>query len=259
MKIATWNVNGIRARIKPLLKWLEQAKPDVVCLQEIKCADAVFPTAALENIGYNVAVHGQKGFNGVAIISRFRLTEINCKLPGDSEDNQSRYIEAMVINPDSPFCVASIYLPNGNPVETVKFTYKLNWMKRLEAHAESLLNSERRIVLAGDFNIIPEHIDCHSPKAWTGDALFHEESRFAFRRLKNLGFRDAFRACDPSEKSYTFWDYQSGAWPKNEGIRIDHLMLSPQAVDQLIHVTIEKYVRGQEQPSDHVPIYAEFL
>jgi len=258
MKIATWNINGIKARINVLLQWLEQAQPDVACLQEIKSLDEAFPANVLEDAGYNVETHGQKGFNGVALLSKFPLEDIRRGLPGDDEDTQARYIEALIMAPGTPYRVASLYLPNGNPVHTEKFTYKLAWMKRLEAHAAQLLEAEERVVLAGDYNVIPEPYDCHSPEAWVNDALFQPESRQSFRKLKNLGFTEALRACDPNDGVYTFWDYQAGAWQKNNGIRIDHMLLSPQAADRLMHVSVDKHTRGWEKPSDHVPVCVNF-
>jgi len=258
MKIATWNVNGIKARLNTALQWLTQTQPDVACLQEIKSTDETFPIDVFEDAGYNVQIHGQKGFNGVALMSKFPLSDIRRGLPGGDDDQQSRYIEALVMGPGTPFRIASIYLPNGNPLKTDKFLYKLGWMERLEHHAKRLLEAEECTVLAGDFNIIPEPLDCYEPEAWLDDALFQSESRVAFRTLKNLGFTDALRSCNPNHKVYTFWDYQAGAWQKNNGIRIDHLMLSPQAADRLTSSGVDKYMRGQEKPSDHVPVYAEF-
>jgi len=258
MKIATWNVNGIKARLDTVMRWLKHAQPDVACLQEIKSIDEAFPVSIFEDAGYHVATHGQKGFNGVALISKPPLADVRRSLPGDDKDRQSRYIEALVMGQGAPFRIASIYLPNGNPVNTEKFSYKLAWMERLERYAEHLLQAEEQTILAGDFNVIPEPVDCYAPQAWSDDALFRPESRVAFRRLKYLGFTDALRACNPNNQVYTFWDYQAGAWQKNNGIRIDHLMLSPQASDRLKHAGVDKHMRGQEQPSDHVPVYAEF-
>ncbi|WP_406857494.1 exodeoxyribonuclease III [Alsobacter sp. KACC 23698] len=253
MRIASWNVNSVKARLEHLLAWLKQAEPDVVCLQEIKCLDEAFPTTDVEALGYNVATHGQKSYNGVAILSK-RPFEVMRGLPGDDEDTQSRYIEAEIPTDTGAVRVASIYLPNGNPPLTEKYDYKLAWMDRLTAHAASLLALEEPLVLAGDYNVIPTPRDVHNPAAWAGDALFLPRTRERFRELLALGFTDAFRACDDRDGQYTFWDYQAGAWQKNHGIRIDHLLLSPQAADRLQTCVIDKQVRAWEKPSDHVPI-----
>lgn len=257
MKIATWNINGVRARVDTLLTWLAETKPDVVCLQEIKSVDEGFPRDAIEAAGYDVAVHGQKGFNGVALLSRTRLEDVKRGLPGDQSDEQSRYIEASVTAGVRSIRIGGLYLPNGNPLGTDKFQYKLRWMGRLELHARDLVKSEQLLVLAGDFNVIPEAVDAKSPGNWTGDALFQPESRASFRRLQSLGLTDAIRSCHPNPGVYTFWDYQAGAWQKDEGIRIDHLMLSPQATDRLIGAGIDKFTRSWEKPSDHVPVWVE--
>ena len=257
MKIATWNINGVRARIDTLKTWLEQARPDVVCLQEIKTVDEGFPAAEIESLGFNLAVFGEKGFNGVAILSKIPLEDVSRGLPGAPDDLQARYIEATVTAGPRAIRIASIYLPNGNPVGTPKFTYKLAWMERLTAHARALLADEMPIVLAGDYNVIPEPRDARHPENWIEDALFQPQSRQAYRRLVNLGFTDALRACRDEDRLYTFWDYQAGAWNKDNGIRIDHLLLSPQAADLLQSTCIEKHVRGWDKPSDHVPIMIE--
>ena len=258
MRIATWNINGVKARLETAVAWLEAAKPDLVCLQEIKSVDEAFPAEAFERLGYTVATHGQKGFNGVGLLSLHPLEDVRRGLPGDDEDVQARYIEAVISRPGGAIRVASIYLPNGNPIGTEKFTYKLAWMRRLAAHAAGLLAHEEPLVLAGDYNVIPEDRDCHDPRAWANDALFQPESREAFRLLLNLGLTDALRATDSSGGRYTFWDYQAGAFQKNWGIRIDHLLLSPQAADRLKAVEIVRHVRGWEKPSDHVPVVARF-
>jgi len=257
MQIATWNINGIKARIDNVLEWLKEAQPDIACLQEIKSVDENFPGSDIEALGYNVATHGQKGFNGVALLSKHPFDEIRRGLPGDPSDEQARFIEGVVSTPSGVVRVASIYLPNGNPVDTEKYPYKLSWMKRLEAHARTLLEMEEPLVLAGDYNVIPEPGDCHAPDNWWGDALYRAETRDAFRAYANLGLTDAFRACTDTTGIYTFWDYQAGAWNKDNGIRIDHLMLSPQAADRLVSCTIDKHVRGWEKPSDHVPVRIE--
>ena len=254
MLIATWNINGVKARIDALLAWLEAASPDIACLQEIKSVDETFPRAAIEALGYHVETHGQKGFNGVALLSKLKPASILRGLPGDETDEQSRYIEGLWVLGERRLRVASIYLPNGNPLGTEKFPYKLAWMDRLIAHAESLLEEEDDLVLAGDYNVIPMPIDVANPQAWLGDALFQPESRAALRRLVNLGLADAVRLTADESRIYTFWDYQAGAWQKNNGIRIDHLLVSPEVQDRLVSVAIDKHVRGWEKPSDHVPV-----
>ncbi|MFP1632463.1 exodeoxyribonuclease III [Zhengella sp. ZM62] len=255
MKIATWNINGVKARIDNLLAWLRDSAPDIACLQEIKSVDENFPRLEIEALGYHVETHGQKGFNGVALLSKTSPDEVMRGLPGDDGDEQARFIEGVWSMPSGVLRVASLYLPNGNPVDTEKFAYKLAWMDRLEAHARQRLALEEPYVLAGDYNVIPEPEDCHDPKVWEGDALFRPESRTAFRRLENLGYTDAIRAVTDAPGTYTFWDYQGGAWQKNNGIRIDHLMLSPEAADRLVSAGIEKHVRSWEKPSDHVPVF----
>ncbi len=256
MRIASWNVNSINARLETVLRWFEEAKPDVACLQEIKCVDEKFPAEALERLGYNVAVHGQKTYNGVALVSKTPLEDVRRGLPGDETDEQARYIEAVVSGP-TPVRVASIYLPNGNPAGTEKFTYKLAWMERLNAHVRELLAYEEPLALMGDYNVIPEPRDAAHPENWVDDALFRPESRAAFRALKWLGLTEAFMAIDGAPESYTFWDYQAGAWQRNNGIRIDHALLSPQAADRLKSCVIHRDVRGWDKPSDHVPIVVD--
>ncbi len=257
MRIATWNINGVKARIDNLLEWLRQSAPDIVCLQEIKSVDEAFPRLEIEALGYHVETHGQKGFNGVAILSKLRFDEVRRGLPGDETDEQARFIEGVFSVEGGVLRVVSLYLPNGNPVDSEKFPYKLGWMQRLETFAADRLALEEPLVLAGDYNVIPQPWDCHDPAAWEGDALFRPESRQALRRLENLGFTDAVRAVTGEAKVYTFWDYQAGAWQKNNGIRIDHLMLSPEAANRLASASVEKAVRAWEKPSDHVPVVAE--
>jgi exodeoxyribonuclease-3 len=258
MRIGTWNINGIKARIETALTWIEAAKPDVLCLQEIKSVDEAFPREPFERLGYHVETHGQKGFNGVAILSLAPLEDVRRGLPGNADDVQARYIEAVVSVKEGIVRVASIYLPNGNPIGTEKFEYKLGWMERLERHARDLLTLEEPLVLGGDFNVIPEEEDCLDPRNWLTDALFQPETRRAFRSLKAIGLTDALRATDRSPGRFTFWDYQAGAFQRNNGIRIDHLMLSPQAADRLESVEIVRDVRGWEKPSDHVPVVGTF-
>ncbi len=254
MQIATWNINGVKARIDTALDWLKEARPDVACLQEIKSVDEAFPKSVFEDLGYNVTTHGQKGFNGVAILSRTPMEDVEARLPGDDADEQARYLEAVITGDRGIVRVGCLYLPNGNPVDSDKYPYKLGWMDRLIAHARERLKLEEPLVLAGDYNIIPEPRDAARPQDWVNDALFLQTSREKFRELAALGFTDALRAMDASDGVYTFWDYQAGAWQKNNGIRIDHLMLSPQATDRLRSVRVDKHVRGWEKPSDHVPV-----
>jgi exodeoxyribonuclease III len=254
MRIATWNINGVRARIETMSAWLEASRPEIVCLQEIKCADEVFPLEPFERLGYNVALHGQKGFNGVAILSLPPLEDVRRGLPGDDSDVQSRYIEAVVSVPEGSLRVASIYLPNGNPPDTDKFVYKLAWMERLRRYASSLLKLEEPTLLCGDYNVIPEARDCYDPNVWAGDALFLPQSRAALQSIVNLGWTDALRACDDRPGRYTFWDYQAGARQRNWGIRIDHILASPQAADRIVGVEIDDQVRDWDKPSDHVPV-----
>jgi len=259
MKIATWNINGVKARIDNLRQWLTDSQPDIVCLQEIKSVDEAFPRLEIEALGYHVETHGQKGFNGVALLSKIRPDEIMRGLPGDDGDEQSRYIEGVFSVPRGAIRVASIYLPNGNPPEDpVKYPYKLSWMERLRQHARNCLLLEEPLILAGDYNVIPEPHDCFDPAVWATDALFLPETRAAFRRLENLGLVDAVRATTDATKLYSFWDYQAGAWQKNNGIRIDHLLLAPEAADRLKATAIEKHVRAWEKPSDHVPVIGLF-
>ena len=257
MKIASWNINGIKARLENLARWLEEANPDIACLQEIKSIDQNFPTERFEELGYNVAVHGQKSFNGVAIFSKHPFDEINKGLPGDESDEQARYLEAVISTENGALRVASIYLPNGNPVDSEKYPYKLNWMARLKTHAQTRLAFEEPLVLAGDYNIIPTEQDVHDAAAWQGDALFRPESHKAYHEILNIGLTSAFEACQNQAHHYTFWDYQKGAWQKDNGIRIDHLLLSPEALDKLETCQIDKHTRGWEKPSDHVPIWIE--
>ncbi|MES2035788.1 MAG: exodeoxyribonuclease III [Pseudomonadota bacterium] len=256
MRIATWNVNSINARLENVLTWFEAESPDVAVLQEIKCIDEKFPAEAFERLGYNVAVHGQKTYNGVAMLSKRPMEDIRRGLPDGEGDDHARYIEA-VISGETPFRMVGIYLPNGNPIGTEKFAYKLAWMDRLHRHAKDLLAYEEPLVIAGDYNVIPEPEDADKPEGWLGDALFQPESRGAFRSLKNLGFTDAYMATDGRPGGYTFWDYQAGAWPRNHGIRIDHALLSPQAADKLVRLDIHRDVRDTEKPSDHVPVVVE--
>jgi exodeoxyribonuclease III len=254
MKLATYNLNGIRARLPRLLEWLERERPDIACLQELKCADDQLPIADIEAAGYGAVWHGQKGFNGVAILTKGDSPELRrVGLPGDPDDTHSRYIEAEA----KGLVVGSLYLPNGNPVGTEKFDYKIAWMDRLKAHARELLLLEEPLVLAGDWNVIPTPRDAENPNFWVTDALYQPETRAKFREIESLGLTDAIRACTDGGGLYTFWDYQAGSWQKNNGIRIDHLMLSPQAADRLQGAGIVKETRTWERPSDHVPVWID--
>lgn len=257
MKVTTWNINGVKARLESALAYLKQEQPDVICLQEIKSVTEGFPSEAFEELGYHCAVHGQKGFNGVAILSKLPLEEAKTGLPGNDADDQSRFIEAVISVPSGIVKVASIYAPNGNPIGTEKFLYKLGWLQRLREHFKTLLAEEVPFVMAGDYNIIPEPMDAKRPAAWTGDALFQPETRAAYRTMLNDGLTDAIRLCHPEPGVYTFWDYQAGAFQKDDGIRIDHLLLSPQASDRLVSAGVDRFTRAWEKPSDHVPAWVE--
>ncbi len=258
MRIATFNVNSVKQRVEPLKVWLKARAPDIVCLQEIKCVDEAFPRAEFEGLGYNVAVHGQKTYNGVAVLSKLPFDDVTPRLPGDDGDDHARYLEAVVSTKGGVLRVASIYLPNGNPPsEDRKYKYKLAWMDRLAAHARELLALEEPVVLAGDYNVIPAADDAHDPALWKNDALFLPQTRAKYRQFETLGFVDAIRATSDSKELYTFWDYQAGAFQKNNGIRIDHLMLSPQAADRLTQAGIDKDMRAKEKPSDHVPVWID--
>ncbi|MCG3266346.1 exodeoxyribonuclease III [Yoonia sp. I 8.24] len=263
MKIATFNINGIKARMNALSDWLDDTNPDVAILQEIKSQDEGFPREALEDKGYNVETHGQKGFNGVAILSKLPLEDVTRGLPGAAgagregiDDEEARYIEATVVS-DVAIRICGLYLPNGNPAPGPKYDYKLRWMDRLHARAQELLADEMPALMAGDYNIIPQPEDAARPELWTDDALFRPESRAAFRAIVNLGFTEAFRSCETGAGHYSFWDYQAGAWEKNNGIRIDHFLLTPQCADLLNNCWIESAVRGRERPSDHVPVWVD--
>ncbi|HZT25067.1 MAG TPA: exodeoxyribonuclease III [Pseudolabrys sp.] len=256
MRIATWNVNSIRQRLDNLQAWLKERTPDIVCLQEIKCTDDAFPREPLEALGYNVAVHGQKTWNGVALLSKLPFDEVAPGLIGDGTDVQARFLEALVSTKKGALRVVSLYLPNGNGGDD-KYAYKLNWMDRLIRFSDERLKLEEPMVLAGDYNVIPTPLDAKRPEAWVKDALFLPPTRERFRALTNLGLTDAIRAVSESRELFTFWDYQAGAFQKNDGIRIDHLMLSPQAADRLQDAGIDRHVRGWDKPSDHVPAYVD--
>ncbi len=256
MKIATWNINGVKARIAALTDWLEAEKPDVALLQEIKSVDEGFPREPFEERGYAVETHGQKGFNGVAILSKLPLEDLTRGLPGDKDDAQARWIEATAVG-ERAVRLCCLYLPNGNPAPGPKYDYKLKWMARMKTRVKKLLQAEEPTVFAGDYNVIPQAEDAKRPEAWARDALFLPESRQAFRRLVNLGLTDAFRTLTRGAGHYTFWDYQGNAFERDDGIRIDHLLLSPQAADLMTGAWIEKERRAGEKPSDHVPVWLE--
>jgi exodeoxyribonuclease III len=251
LKIATYNVNGIGARLPRLLEWLEETAPDIACLQEIKCLDENFPRLEFESRGWYLETHGQKGFNGVALLSRTAMTHIVRGLPGDPLDQQARWIEATV----SGFRLVCLYLPNGNPQPGPKFDYKLAWMDRMIARCKILLADEAPLVLTGDFNVCPTDEDSYDIHTMANDALLQPQSRTKWRSLCHLGFTDATRAIQPTGPAYTFWDYQAGAWPKDNGVRIDHLLLSATAADRLISSGIDKKYRGREKSSDHTPVW----
>ncbi|WP_417491475.1 exodeoxyribonuclease III [Maricaulis sp.] len=258
LTLASWNVNSIKARLPNVLDWLTEAKPDIVCLQEIKTVDEGFPREEIERLGYNIITHGQKTYNGVAILSKFPIEETLPGLPGDDEDEQARYLEAVISAPNGPVRVASIYLPNGNPAPGPKYDYKLAWMDRLARHAEALLKLEEPLILAGDYNVIPRDSDCWDAEVWETDALALPQSRAAFDRFKWLGLTEAFEQLDGRAHQYTFYDYQAGRWNKGQGIRIDHLLCSPQAADHLESIEIHKKTRGEPKASDHIPIVGTF-
>jgi exodeoxyribonuclease-3 len=257
MRIASWNVNSIKAHLRSVLSWLRREKPDVVLLQEIKTTDDAFPRLEVEDLGYNLAIVGQRSYNGVAILSKHPLSTELTALPGDGADDQARYVEGLVQAGRSVVRVASIYLPNGNPAGSDKFEFKLAWMDRLRAHVRELLPLEEMLVLGGDYNVAPTDADVYDPEGWRDDALCRPESRNKLRALLHLGLTDAVRVLHPEPRLYTFWDYQGGCWPRDEGLRIDHLLLSPQAADRLQTSGIDRAPRGDDKPSDHTPVWCE--
>jgi exodeoxyribonuclease-3 len=254
--IAAWNVNSVKARLERAVEWVREARPDVLCLQELKCTEEAFPRLEFEDLGYNCAIDGQKTYNGVAVLSRFPIEETVRGLPGGDGDDHARYLEAVIATPGRPIRVVSIYAPNGNPAPGPKFDYKLSWLDRLVTRVRELLTYEEILALAGDYNIIPTPEDCDNPPAWMGDALFFPESRAKYRELLNLGLTGAFEQADGRPHQYTFWDYQAGSWQRNHGIRIDHILLSPEAADRLKSFTIHHAERAKDRPSDHVPVVA---
>jgi exodeoxyribonuclease-3 len=253
LKVATWNVNSVKVRLPLLLDWLDEAKPDILCLQEIKCLAADFPLMEIRGHGYHAEIVGQKSYNGVALLSKVPARDVIVALPGDGGDSHARYVEASF----GEVRVASLYLPNGNPVGSDKYPYKLAWLERLRRHAGELLQQERPFLLAGDYNVIPEDEDVYDPDSWREDALFRMETRRAYRALVNLGLVDAFRALHAEPHRYSFWDYQAGRWQHDAGLRIDHLLLSPQAADCLTAADIDKGPRGKDKASDHTPVWCE--
>lgn len=254
MKIVTYNVNGVNGRLPVLLRWLETSAPDLVCLQELKAPDEKFPEQAIADAGYKAIWHGQKSWNGVAILTRnHEITEVGKVLPGDPEDVQSRYIEAEV----NGIRIVCIYLPNGNPAPGPKFDYKLKWFERLTARAAELLALEKPVVLTGDFNVMPTELDVYKPERWVDDALFRPETRAAFQKLVAQGWTDAIRKMYPNEKVYTFWDYFRNAYARDAGLRIDHFLLSPQIAPKLVNAGVDRHVRGWEKTSDHAPVWIE--
>jgi exodeoxyribonuclease III len=255
MKIATFNVNGVNGRLPALLRWLAESKPDVVCLQELKAPQEKFPEAAIHQAGYNAIWHGQKSWNGVAILARGRdPVESRRALPGDPDDSHSRYIEALI----NGVLVGCLYLPNGNPAPGPKFDYKLRWFERLTTHAQALLATGAPIVLAGDYNVMPTDLDVYKPERWLDDALFRPEVREAFARLVAQGWTDAVRKLHPGERIYTFWDYFRNAYERDAGLRIDHLLLSPSVAAGLVSAGVDRSVRGWQKASDHAPTWVAF-
>lgn len=252
MKIATYNVNGVNGRLPVLLRWLKEAKPDIVCLQELKAPEEKFPEQAIKDAGYTALWHGQKSWNGVAILSRSgKIKELRRVLPGDPEDLHSRYIEATV----DGLIIGCLYLPNGNPAPGPKFEYKLKWFERLTLHAAELYASGKPVILAGDYNVMPTELDVYKPERWVDDALFRPETRAAFKKLVAQGWTDAIRKLYPDEKIYTFWDYFRNAYGRDAGLRIDHFLLSPKISKKLVSASVDKHVRGWEKTSDHAPVW----
>jgi exodeoxyribonuclease-3 len=254
MKIATYNVNGVNGRLPVLLRWLAEAKPDVVCLQELKAPQEKFPLQAINDAGYNAIWKGQKSWNGVAILSRgVEIEEVRNEIPGNEGDENSRYIEAMI----GGILIGCLYLPNGNPFPGPKFEYKLDWFEKFSTHAASLVNTKKAVVLAGDFNVIPTELDVYNPARWLNDALFRPESRAAYHGLLGMGWSDSVRSLYPDERIYTFWDYFRQSFDRNSGLRIDHLLLNPHLSGRLKAAGVDRQVRGWEKTSDHAPTWIQ--
>jgi exodeoxyribonuclease-3 len=254
LKIATYNINGVRGRLANLVEWLEEAEPDVVCLQELKCPDGQFPVRTLNEAGYGAIWHGQSSYNGVAILARdYEPIEIRRGLPDDPDERQSRYIEAAV----KGVLIANLYLPNGNPLGSPKFAYKLAWFETLMARSAELFGQPAPVVIAGDYNVIPTDFDCKTPRQWRDNALFSKEAKAAYARMLEQGWTDALRALHPDEAAYTFWKYWPGAFERDDGMRIDHLLLNPQAAEALTAAEVDREVRGREHSSDHAPVWIE--
>jgi exodeoxyribonuclease-3 len=258
MKIATWNVNSVKSRLPQLLEWLKRDGPDIVLLQEIKCIDETFPSMEIEDLGYNLAIHGEKTYNGVAILSRFKLDDICKGLPGNEADTHSRYIEAVASMPGGAMRVASVYVPNGQSPDSEKFPYKLGFLDHLQSHMKNLLAYDERWVIGGDYNIAPADIDVHDVQEWEGTVLTHKEVRYRFRKMEYLGVCDAWRLCHPKEGGFSWWDYRANSFARDNGLRIDMLMISPQAAGHLKGCVVEKTLRAAEKASDHTPVVAEF-
>jgi exodeoxyribonuclease III len=257
VSIATWNVNSVKARLAHLIDWLKADKPDIALLQELKCVDDAFPAMELEELGYNIAIYGEKTYNGVAILSKFPLSDVTRGIPGYA-DERARYIEAVAALPGSAMRVASVYVPNGQTADSEKFPYKLTFLDQLKRHVQKLLSYQEILVIGGDYNIAPEDIDVHNPKEWHGSVLTHDEVRKSWRRITNLGVYDAWRMLHPKEGGYSWWDYRANAFASDDGLRIDHLLLSPQAADRLESCTVKRELRALEKASDHTPVLAFF-
>jgi exodeoxyribonuclease-3 len=254
VRVATWNVNSVRPRLQQLLDWLKTEAPDIALLQEIKCVDEAFPRMEVEELGYHVALFGQKTYNGVAILSRYPLEDVLRGLPGDAADSQARYIEAVVSLPGRAMRVASVYVPNGQTADSDKFAYKLRFLDRLCAHLGEVLSFGEILVAGGDYNIAPEDRDVHAPAQWHGSVLTHDEVRKCFRKLRHLGLQDAYRLCRPEGQEFSWWDYRAGAFQRDDGLRIDHLLLSAPAADMMEDCSIHRAMRGAEKASDHAPV-----
>ena len=259
IKIATYNVNSVRARLPQVLLWLKEESPDIVLLQELKCLEGAFPRMEVEELGYNLAISGQKTYNGVAILSKYPIEDVIKKLPGDEADEEARYIEGIVNIPGGILRVASIYVPNGQDEGSHKFAYKLKFLDRLYAHAQELWKLEEPLILGADYNVAPQAIDVCDPKRMEGMICFHPEERKRFQRLLNHGFVDAWRTAHPNEQAFSWWDYRAGAWENNKGMRIDHLLLSPEAADRMKASGIDSQIRGRDKASDHAPVWVEIF